>query len=310
MIQKLPLEIVTAIAGYLPIEDTAEFAKTCQKCYFAVLPHIWHHLSLSNTKELSIVAKRLQTNSLWSERAVQFVRDVSLCRGEGGGCEEQKKFSSAVAASMFGIASTPTDQEEEAAAAEKESLTPHERISNFGRRLLELFPHISNLVLDFAQAARNFYNTSDTTVARLPFSGSLSLVNYKSDNTKFMHNLLAPFRKTHHLRVQALPVVSLCDDIDESILSNADIADLATLGLTHLRRLELSYLDSDISLDTFKKLIESLPHLEDLVLEWIFPPNQHDYQQLCQVLETYGSLVPQSTDKKSNILRVHFVYKS
>ncbi|CAO3657422.1 unnamed protein product [Mucor hiemalis] len=304
MIQKLPLEIVTVIAGYLPIEDTAEFAKTCQKCYFAVLPHIWHHLSLSSTNELSIVAKRLQTNSLWSQRAVQFVRDVSLCRG----CDEHKKFSSAVAASMFGIASTPTDQESE--RSEKDSIKPHERIGNFGRRLLELFPHISNLVLDFAQAARNFYNTPDTTVARLPFSGSLSLVNYKSDNTKFMHNLLAPFRKTHHLRVQALPVVSLCDDIDESILSNADIADLATLGLTHLRRLELSYLDSDISLDTFKKLLQSLPHLEDLVLEWIFPPSKSDYQQLCQILEKYGSLVPEKTEKKSNILRVHFVYKS
>lgn len=298
MIQQLPLEIVTVIASYLPLKDTGEFARSCQKCYFAVLPHIWHHLTITDTKELSIVAKKLQTNSLWAQRAVKFVRDVSF-----NGKNNDKKFSSTLAASLFGITSTHTEQEDE--KTEMESVKPHERFGAFGRRLLELFPHLSCLVIDFSEAARNFYTIEETT-ARLPFSGSFSLINYKSDNTKFMHSLLLPFRKTHYLKVKALPVVSFCDDIDESILTNDDIADLATLGLTDLRKLELSYLDSCIELDTIKKLLESLPRLQYLELEWIFPPTKQDYKQLCKIIQTYGSLYPEHIEKQYNVLLVRF----
>jgi hypothetical protein len=131
MIQQLPLEIVTAIAGFLSSKETGEFAKTCQKCYFAVLPHMWHQLEISNTQELSRVAKKLETNQLWSGRAIQVVRNVTFHR-----CSN-KKFSSSFAASMFGIASTQTDQQNE--KAEQGSVKPCERISAFGRRLLELW---------------------------------------------------------------------------------------------------------------------------------------------------------------------------
>ncbi|KAI9476043.1 MAG: hypothetical protein EXX96DRAFT_575539 [Benjaminiella poitrasii] len=306
MLQLLPLEVLTHIASFIPLEDTSEFGSACQKCYFAVLPHIWHHLSINNTKELNLVASRLKSNSVWADRAIHFVRDVSLepC--------SHPKISSTLAAAMFGIASTPSDQEKE--RKEYLSITPHERIGAFGKRLLQVFPHLSNLVFDFSQAVKNFYmapppNTKEDTnedTIRLPFSGSVSLVNYKSDNTKLMHYLLAPFRRTHHLKVQALPVVSLCDDIDESILTDNDIADLATLGLTHLRQLELSYLDSDIHLETMKSLVMSLPHLTDLTLEWIFPPNKHDYLKLCEMLENYGSLHPETVENENNIMLVHF----
>lgn len=302
MLQTLPLEIVTVIASYIPLKDTGEFARTCQKCYFAVLPHIWHHLSIGDTRELSTVAKRLETNSLWSQRAIHFVRNVTFCSG----CHQHKRFSSAVAASMFGIANTPSNQREE--RSELESVTPHESINTFGKRLLELFPNLTNFVLDFAEAARNFYHTPERNAPKLPFPGSLSLINYKSDNTEFMHSLLAPFRMMHQLRLQAIPVVSLCDDIDKSILTNEDIVDLSTLGLTDLQRLELSYLDSDIDLNAMKNLVESLPNLQDLVLEWVFSPSKADYNRLCKVLEGFGSLHPKHVEKKSSILHVHFVY--
>ncbi|KAG2210383.1 hypothetical protein INT46_000964 [Mucor plumbeus] len=329
MLQELPLEILTQIAEYIPLEDASEFGRTCQKCYFAILPHIWHNLTLNNTAELNLVAKRLESNSIWAQRAIRFVRDFSLASSEQA---NHHKFSSTLAASMFGIASSPDEQaaEEEYEAEENKKIAPHERIGTFGKRLLKLFPHLSNLVFDFTEAARNFYSNPSATSpqattneqqkkennddddddnARLPFSGSVSLVNYKSDHTNFMHYLLAPFRRTHHLKVKALPVVSLCDDIDESILTNADLQDLSTLGLTHLRKLELSYLDSDIHLETIKNLIESMPHLNDLELEWIFPPSKDDFTKLCQIIQSYAHLYPKQVHKKESIYHVHFAPK-
>ncbi|KAK4521345.1 uncharacterized protein ATC70_011960 [Mucor velutinosus] len=340
MLQELPLEILTQIAEFIPVGDAGEFARTCRKCYFAILPHIWHQLTLNNTVELNMLAKRLQSNNLWAQRAIRFVRDVSLGSDDQ---INQPKFSSTLAASMFGIASTPDAQAAEQ-AEESKRVTRRERIGVFGKRLLNLFPHLSNLVFDFTEAARDFYSggsgassssaasatgtsatTEDTTPreqskedgdeedvddnARLPFSGSVSLVNYKSDHSKFMHYLLAPFRRTHHLKLEALPVVSLCDDIDESILTNADLQNLATLGLTHLRKLELSYLDSDIRLETMKNLLESMPHLNELDLEWIFPPSKDDFIRLCQVVQEYAHLYPTQTNKKASVYKVHFACK-
>lgn len=350
MLQELPLEILTQIAEYIPVQDAGEFARACHKCYFAILPHIWHQLTLNNTVELRMLAKRLKSNNLWAQRAIRFVRDVSLGSDDQ---INQPKFSSTLAASMFGIASTPDEQAAEEAEENKRA-TRRERIGVFGKRLLNMFPHVSNLVFDFTEAARNFYSgggggggggsggepssatsateteaqaTEDSTTsteqpnededgdedvddnARLPYSGSVSLVNYKSDHSKFMHYLLAPFRRTHHLKLEALPVVSLCDDIDESILTNADLQNLATLGLTHLRKLELSYLDSDIRLETMRNLLESMPHLNELELEWIFPPSKNDFANLCQVLEESAHLYPTYTNKKASVYQVHFARK-
>ncbi|CEP14041.1 hypothetical protein [Parasitella parasitica] len=335
MLQDLPLEILTQVAEFIPVQDAGEFARTCHKCYFAVLPHIWHQLTLNNAVELNQVAKRLESNSIWAQRAVRFVRDFSF-----GNSDEQvnhPKFSSTLAASMFGIASSPAEQAAEEAEQSKQN-THHERIGAFGKRLLKLFPHLSNLVFDFTEAARNFYSSplpppppsptpsleEETTAisennnnpnidsedaddnARLPFSGSVSLLNYKSDHSESMHYLLAPFRRTHHLKVEAQPVVSLCDDIDESILSNADLEDLAALGLTHLRKLELSYLDSDIRLETFRNLLQSMPNLNELELEWVFPPNKNDFKELCLVIQNYAQLYPDQMHKKQSIYQVHF----
>jgi hypothetical protein len=308
MIQKLPLEVVTQIASNIPLEDAGEFARTCQKCYFAILPHIWHRLSLHNTTELSLIAERLQSNGLWAQRAIQFVRYVSLT-----GSKKNTKMSSTLAALMFGIASSPQQQ-----AIEDNSIhaiASHERIGAFGRRILQLFPGVTNLVFDFAEAVKNFYSSSplppmDETTKddeRLPYSGSVALVNYKADNTKFMHYLLAPFRKTCHLKVQALPVISFCDDIDESILTNEDIADLATLGFHHLRKLELSYLGSEVQLDTWTKLLKSLPHLKDLDLRWIFPPNKQEFELICQLLKNESALYPDYIESKSNIMQARFI---
>ncbi|GAN11196.1 hypothetical protein MAM1_0501c10754 [Mucor ambiguus] len=341
MLQDLPLEILTQIAEFIPVEDAGEFARACHKCYFAILPHIWHQLTLNNTVELNMLAKRLQSNNLWAQRAIRFVRDVSLGSDDQ---INQPKFSSTLAASMFGIASTPDEQAAEE-AEENKRVTRRERIGVFGKKLLNMFPHLSNLVVDFTEAARDFYSggsggapissaTSATETegpaedtvsaeqpkengeeedvddnARLPFSGSVSLVNYKSDHSKFMHYLLAPFRRTHHLKLEALPVVSLCDDIDESILTNADLQNLATLGLTHLRKLELSYLDSDFRLQTMQNLLESMPHLNELELEWIFPPSKDDFARLCQVIQESSHLYPTQTNKKASVYKVHFARK-
>jgi hypothetical protein len=47
-----------------------------------------------------------------------------------------------------------------------------------------------------------------------------------------------------------------------------------------------------------------------LELEWLFPPNQEDYQQLRKVIQDYGSLYPEQTEKKSNVIQVHFAHHS
>lgn len=329
LLQELPPEILTQIASYLPIHDAEVFSRACHNCYFAALPHIWHHLSLHDASELNIVAKRLKKNDVWAQRAIQFVRDVSLTQGD-----HKRKYSPTVAATMFGIAALPSDQASE--ESEHQSLnSKRERIGRFGKRLLKMFPHLSNLVLDFHEAVRDFYNDATTSPStntlsvpntrrrsssttsedddmipddiRLPYSGSVSLINYKSDNTRFMHYLLSPFRRSQHLKVQASPIVSLCDDIDESILTDQDIIDLASMGLTHLRKLELSYLDNNVSLDALTKLIKGLPRINELDLEWVFPPSKQEFTMLCQELKNCGSLY---TDKvcttKCNIMHAHF----
>lgn len=300
MFQKLPVEIVTAIADFLSTKDTGELAQTCQKCYYAALPHMWHELDISNANELSKIAHSVETNGLWSSRANQFVRQVALLHSD------KKGFSPTFSASMFGITSTPSERRNETKL--QESIKPCESISTFGRDIVKIFPHLSSLVVDFKEAIRNFYVGEEVVEQDTPFSGSFSLVNYKADHTKTMHHLLAPFKGTHHLKIQASSIISLCDDIDESILTDQDVADLATLGLKGLTTLELSYLDSDLQHGTIKKLLEGLPHLQKLELEWLFPPNQEEYQEICEVIQEYGSLYPEQVEHNKSVLQVHFAH--
>ncbi|KAI8059946.1 uncharacterized protein B0P05DRAFT_590881 [Gilbertella persicaria] len=271
MLQQLPLEIITHIASFIPLEQMAEFASTCQMCYFAVLPHVWHHLSIHNLSELDSVAQHLQSNRVWAQRVIQFVRKISLC-------SDQCRYSPKLAATMFGMVSTPPETKEQ-----QESMV-RKRLSTFGCQILALFPHVSHIVFDFVQAIRLF--DMDTPIYRiLPFYGSVSLVNYASDHTLLMHYLLSPFREMRQLKIQATPVVSLCDDLDASLLTEQDIRDIASLSLTCLQRLELSYLDANTRIETLQALLETLPHLDCLQLTWLFPLKDQPYKTLCQAFK-------------------------
>lgn len=298
MLQKIPLELVTLIASYLDLKSTSEFAATCHHCYNAVLPLIWQHLTITDTNELSILDKKFQKNPIWSQRAIQYVHTVSLCRRN---CN--RIFSCRFAASMFGITSSRSEQQEELL-----SIQPHEQTGSFGQHLLNLFPHVTRLVLDYALALQNFYLVPQPQPPQtiLPYAKSFSVVNYESDNAGILYNLLTPFKKIRHLQLQTLPVVSLCDDMDESILTDSDLNTLASLGLKDLTRLELSYLDSTINMDIFINLLKSLPRLRYLQLNWIFPPVKDDYHQLQQLIELHASLYPDKIEKESNILRISF----
>ncbi|KAG2232577.1 hypothetical protein INT48_009786 [Thamnidium elegans] len=280
------------------MKDTSEFATTCHYNYFAVLPLIWQHLTITNTRELSIVAHKLKANSSWSQRAIQFVRNISLCNKH-----QHKKFSCSLAASMFGITSTLSEQQDEKIQVSQ----PHEHIAQFGQHLFDLFPHVHSLLIDYTVALQNFY-VSQQGASSIPlyYTGSVSIINYESDNAGILYNLLRPFKNIRHLKLQTLPVISLCDDIDQSILTNADIHALTSLGLNELVKLELSLLDSSIELDTFTKLVRSLPKLKCLQLEWIFPPTKDEYNQLRHVVEECAALYPDRMERKSNVLYVSF----
>ncbi|GAA5797355.1 hypothetical protein EDC94DRAFT_599660 [Helicostylum pulchrum] len=306
MIQKLPLELVTLIASYLDMKDTSEFATTCRYNYFAVLPLIWQHLTITDTRELSMVADKLKVNSSWSQRAVQFVRNVSLCDKH-----QHKKFSCSLAASMFGITSTLSEQQDEKVVLSQ----PHEPTAQFGQHLLDLFPHVYSILFDYKVALQNFYLSPQqqqqeggifTPRSLLAYTGSISVINYESDHAGILFNILRPFKYIGHLKLQTLPVVSLCEDIDQSILTNADIDALTSLGLNELVKLELSLLDSSIELNTFTKLVQSLPRLGCLQLEWVFPPTEEEYNQLRQVVEECAALYPDRMERKPNTLYVSF----
>ncbi|GAA5807649.1 hypothetical protein MFLAVUS_001019 [Mucor flavus] len=306
MNQKLPLELVTLIASYLDMKDTSEFATTCRYNYFAVLPLIWQHLTISDTRELSTVADKLKVNSCWSQRAVQFVRSVSLCDKH-----QHKKFSCSLAASMFGITSTLSELQDEKVVLSQ----PHEPTAQFGQNLLDLFPHVYSLLFDYKVALQNFYlspqpqqQEEDVFTPRplLAYTGSVSVINYESDHAGILYNLLRPFKNMGHLKLQTLPVVSLCDDIDQSILTNTDIDALTSLGLNELVKLELSLLDSNIELKTFTKLVQSLPKLGCLQLEWIFPPTKEEYNRLRRMVEECAALYPDRMERKPNALYVSF----
>jgi hypothetical protein len=334
LLNKLPLEILIQIAEHLHTDkDKEEFSRTCRRCYYAILPYIWQHLSLQDTAELSILAKRLKHNDIWAERANHFVRDISLAQEK----EPDRKYCPSIAASMFGIPSNRSQNQPLDQPVEKS--TPNEGISRFGKKLLNLFPHVSNLVFDFREAAKNFrsshsladsntstpentdVNTTDreansnnhdgdntTDDDKLPYSGSVSLINYKSDSSEFMHYMLSPFRTSQHVKLQASPVMSFCDDIDESILTDQDLEDLAKLGLTDLKKLELAYLDSNIRLETYKTLIQNLPSIQHLDIEWLFKPNKQEFAEICEIFKTYGSLEPSNIyTTKRNIFHVNFI---
>jgi hypothetical protein len=315
MLQQLPFEIITSIADHLPEKDIQQLALSCRQCYSALLPQLWHNLTLSSVEELSDIAQRLEKNKQWTQRATHFVREFSFTDEE----ESEKKQSPSFIASIFGIATDIESRKKRRKQLEDARrgarVRTRERMAVFGRRLLDLFPRLSNLVIDFKEASKNFGDEDDgqedsTENNKLPFSGSLSLINYKADNTQKMHDLIAPFKETHQLKVSASPVLSLCDDFDESILTDADIRDLASLGLKHLTRLELSYLDSDVDIDTISTLLESMPNLSELYLKWIFPPKKENYQQLCQCIETHASLYPERIESKPNRLQVHFLHNN
>ncbi|KAI8880462.1 hypothetical protein K501DRAFT_335359 [Backusella circina FSU 941] len=320
MLQQLPFEIITSIADHLPEKDIQQLALSCRQCYSALLPQLWHNLTLSSVDELSDIAKRLEKNKQWTQRATHFVREFSFTDED----ESEKKQSPSFIASMFGIAADTESRNRRRKQLEEARrgvrVRTRERMAVFGRRLLDMFPRLSNLVIDFKEASKNFSDgdhdqeegggAATAENNKLPFSGSLSLINYKADNTQKMHDLIAPFKETHQLKVSASPVLSLCEDFDESILTDADIRDLASLGLKHLTRLELSYLDSDVDIDTISTLLNSMPNLTELYLKWIFPPKKENYQQLCQCIETHASLYPERVDSKPNILQVQFLHNN
>lgn len=306
LLDGLPLEILTHIADFiLTKEDLVEFSETCKRCYYAVLPHLWQQLSLHDTAELSLLSKKLKQNNIWAERASYFVKDVALVQEK----ELDRKYNPAVAASMFGIPSDPQLNK----AVKKRS--PNERIGRFGKKLLNMFPHMSSLVFDFREASKNFTSSEQQSTkqdeddnTKLPYSGSVSLINYKSDSTQFMHYILSPFGKTQHLKLQASPVMSLCDDIDESILTEEDLQDLATLGLKDLKKLELAYLDSNIRLESLKNLIENLPSIQELTIEWLFKPNDLEFKEICNLFKTHGSLeLSKVHTTERNIFHAQFV---
>ncbi|KAI8975072.1 hypothetical protein BDF20DRAFT_585033 [Mycotypha africana] len=327
-LQTLPTEILTQIASFIPAEEVGEFGRTCQKCYYAVLPFIWHHLTLNDASELSLVAKRLEKNHEWHEKASYFVKDVSLSRSNS--CDSFK-FSAADQACMFGIATPPSERigtpengSSSSSIRRGFSLAQHqhhEQIDVFGKRLLQNFPHLSNIEINFNEAIETFDTEedglqiakwptyiNDNENCNLPYYGTVTLTNYKPGNTDALRYLLKPFRKLHHLKLYAAPPISLCDDIDDSLLSSDDINVLLMMGFKDLRKLDLTYFDFDVDCNTLLELVMSLPKLETLILGWLFPPSNFEFAHLSELLQKHAFLYPSHTGQKANIYHVQFIH--
>ncbi|KAI8377204.1 hypothetical protein EDC96DRAFT_494862 [Choanephora cucurbitarum] len=302
-LQKLPPEIINHIASFISHDDLAELAETCQKCYLAVLPYLWHDITIHSMEDLETIARRLYSNILWRQRAIQFVHNITLC-----GIRHSRRCSTSFMARMFGIAIT--EENEADYANNKEQPFQTASIVDFGHLVLTLFPHVNHITFDFSQAFKCFRFSTPEGRSTLSFSGTISVRNYIADNTTFLYILLSHFTNMHELTVKSAPILSLCENLDELLLTNQDIACIASLELNSLTNLRLSYIDwTDTQIDTWNRLINTLPNLTSLDLSWLFSPNLESYSTVCDMLKESISLVPISSKEMETCKRVCFARK-
>ncbi|RCH97136.1 hypothetical protein CU097_012057 [Rhizopus azygosporus] len=260
-LDQLPPEIITNIGSYL--ENKKNFASTCRSCYLALLPQLWHHISLHDQQQLSKI--------MYGD----YVREVSL--------SEQPK-----SLPMSFEMGNPLKCSIE---SEKQEID----LIRFGKHLVTLCPYIACLEIDL-----NAYIFVQP-YGIIEYRGELCLSNYRSEKT--LLQLLPCFGYVPHLTIHTPTVISLCDD-DIVLLSERDMVPI--MALNKLISLNLEYLDTDVSPETIYRLVQHLPHLRRLQLNWLFPPYQHEHSRLCKLLEDDFGFCPDRVYSKSYFFQVCF----
>ncbi|KAL0076905.1 hypothetical protein J3Q64DRAFT_1703132 [Phycomyces blakesleeanus] len=315
MLEYLAPEIIAHIADYLPEQSAGELAQTCQSCYNAVLPRIWQQLSIVEPEHLSRIAHRLQSNRSWNQNAIRFVRSVNFSKKNN---LLHSIYPSHLAA-ILGYTISGLDDDTRA-AHRPESLIPRKNqpMDDFARNLLILFPNISNLDLECDLMLSSFCcGTGATKDQGQPrhdspygFNGALRLRDYTTGNTALLRAMLDYFPNIQELTLEGSRIVSICDDIDASILSKQDIIALTSFDSRMLGRLSLSYLSHTIPLSYYQSLFLCLPELYDLSLEWFYPPTKEYYIALSRLIQNTFSLTPGSVNTSKNSYKVRFTYRS
>lgn len=286
MLHHLPSELVADIASHLPAVSLCEVAQTCSHCYFAVLPAMYRQVTFKTVQDIQRFTDCLHGNneSPWSHHARQFVRNVSI------GKANDRLYSQYLI------------QEFLLSGWERLELEAEKRNASMAE-LFTLFPNLSSMVLDYEhvcgvpppkQQHPNFRR------------GKVTLFHYRPGCSESLFQLLTPFNNCRKLALRSRPYISLCATLQDSLLTDKDIATLADIGFREIRHLSLSYVDDTTSLDEFEKLLRSMPKLQVLELEWILPPSVSYYDDLCHRVRQVSSIAPGTLTRLDRTYRLSF----
>ncbi|KAI9027230.1 hypothetical protein CLU79DRAFT_851826, partial [Phycomyces nitens] len=312
MLEDLAPEIIAHIANYLPEKSAGALAQTCRYCHDAVLPRIWNQLSIVEPEHLCRLAHRLQNNAEWSQNAVRFVRSVNFSK--------ENNLHSIYSSNVAAILGYPSSGLQEHRIRKPVPQIPREYqpMGTFARNLLLLFPNISKLDLECDLMLSSLWcgpgadkrSSQPGQDSSFIFNGSLKLRDYTTGNTNLLKAILDCFPNIQELTLQGSRIVSICDDIDASILSKQDIVALTSFDSRMLNRLSLSYLSHTIPLSYYQALFLCLPELYDLELEWFYPPTKEYYTALSRLIQNSFSLFPGPVNTSKSSYKVRFTYKS
>ena len=315
MLQKLPSELLSCISSYLSADSAGALAQTCNHCYWSMLPVVYQEISVTKPNELFALSSKLSKNKLYSERARQYMRSVSIVD------HSQRTLARYAVTSIMGHVLSGWELLEEEEERQQQiqneeendqvsysddngdndhhgSIKRKQHIQSMAVTLEKIFPRLTELVMEFDQITEGIQlfnrndndnnNVSDNYILSpsiaTDFSGHVKLTNYRPCHPYHLYSLLASFTKCTELVLHTRPYLSLCAAIQDSLLMDQDVEALIRLNMKSLIRLELAYVDDFLDIQKLCELVQSLPNLEHLSLEWILPPSLEYYSELCECL--------------------------
>ena len=301
-----------------------------------MLPVVYQEISVTKPNELFALSSKLSKNKLYSERARQYMRSVSIVD------HSQRTLARYAVTSIMGHVLSGwellEEEEERQQQMQNEEETDHvsfsddddddaeeqhgnikkkQHIKSMATTLEKIFPRLTELVMEFDQIIegvrlfnRNNNNDDNYILSQsIPtdFSGHVKLTNYRPCHPYHLYSLLASFTKCTQLVLHTRPYLSLCAAIQDSLLMDQDVDALIRLNMKSLIRLELAYVDDFLDIQKLCELVQSLPDLEHLSLEWILPPSLEYYSELCECLIDL-SLYPGPMIQRRSTYTVQYKY--
>ncbi|KAI7874567.1 hypothetical protein K492DRAFT_199857 [Lichtheimia hyalospora FSU 10163] len=299
MFDHLPAELLWGIALFLPSNTLGALAQTCHHCYNAILPMIYQDLSLVEPNALFNLSSKLVANPLWLDRARKHVRKINISQGS-----ERTLAKFAMLDHIFSGWDLLGD-------GSVERKNPRHHIDVVVAVMFTQFPNVCSIALEFdavTDGAICSINKAMVTGGGACFSGDVKLFHYRPGNSSLLYALLYPFPGCTRLALHTRPYLSLCAAIQDSLLLQEDIDTLTSLGLKHVRYLDLAYIDDMLPIDSIQKLVEGLINIKTLIFEWVLPPSMEYFDDLCQCLAETASLYPDPVEKLTSTYRTVFRY--